>query len=85
MFFVLVRSRGLEPLTFGLGNRFGYQHFNDLRPNVANVLHPFLRRKILITCPRFVVWCPAAPFDHRSLDYRRSEQQDYPEKTGISF
>ena len=37
--------RGVEPPTFGLGNRFGYQYINDLRPNVANVLHPFCRRE----------------------------------------
>jgi len=28
----------------GLGNRFGYLFINDLRLNVANVLHPFRRR-----------------------------------------
>jgi len=38
--------RGVEPPTFGLGNRFAHQPFNDLRPDVANVLHPFLRREI---------------------------------------
>jgi hypothetical protein len=32
--------------TVGLGNRFGCQHFNDLCPNVANVLHPFPRHEI---------------------------------------
>ena len=34
---------GVEPPTFGLGNRFGYLFINDLRLNVANVLHPFRR------------------------------------------
>jgi hypothetical protein len=38
--------RGVEPPIFGLGNRFGYQFINDLRPNVANVLHPSRREKI---------------------------------------
>jgi hypothetical protein len=28
----------------GLGNRFDYLFINDLRLNVANVLHPFRRR-----------------------------------------
>jgi hypothetical protein len=28
-----------------LGNRFGYQSINDLRPNVAKVLHPRQPRK----------------------------------------
>jgi hypothetical protein len=49
----LAVPRGVEPPTFGLGNRFGYRYFNDLRPNVANVLHPFPRHEILTTCPRF--------------------------------
>src|ERR1035437_5681847 len=43
-----------SPPTFGLGNRFGYRYFSDLRPNVANVLHPFPLREILIACPRIV-------------------------------
>jgi len=37
--------RGVEPPTFGLGNRFGYLFVNDLQPDVANVLHPFRRRQ----------------------------------------
>jgi len=37
----LAVPRGVEPPTFGLGNRFSHQFINDLRPNVANVLHPF--------------------------------------------
>jgi hypothetical protein len=37
--------RGVEPPTFGLGNRFVYKHFNDLRQNVANVLHLFRRQE----------------------------------------
>ena len=37
----LAVPRGVEPPTFGLGNRFAHQNFNDLRPNVANALHPF--------------------------------------------
>jgi hypothetical protein len=40
----LAVPRGVEPPTFGLGNRFGYLFINDLRLNVANVLHPFRRR-----------------------------------------
>jgi hypothetical protein len=34
--------------------------------------------------PRFEVWCSASPSDHFSLDCWQSEQQDYPERTGIS-
>jgi hypothetical protein len=48
----LAVPRGVEPPTFGLGNRFGYRYFNDLRPNVANVLHTFPHREILIACPQ---------------------------------
>jgi hypothetical protein len=35
----------IEPPTSILGNRCGYNYFNDLRPNVANVLHPFRRQE----------------------------------------
>jgi hypothetical protein len=48
--------KAVEPPTFGLGNRFGCRLINGLRPNVANVLQPFPRHKILIMCPGFVVW-----------------------------
>ena len=40
--------RGVEPPTFGLGNRFDYRFIKGLRPNVANVLHPFPRDEFLI-------------------------------------
>jgi hypothetical protein len=40
--------RGVEPPTFGLGNRFDHKYFNHLQPDVANVLHPFPRGEILI-------------------------------------
>jgi len=33
----------------GLGNRFVHQYIKDLRPNVANMLHPLLWHKMLIT------------------------------------
>ena len=49
-------QNGVKPLTFGLGNRFGYRFVNDLRPDVANVLHPFQHHKIVITHTSFVVW-----------------------------
>jgi hypothetical protein len=53
---ILAVPKGPQPPTFGLGNRFGYWYFNDLRPDVANVLHPFPRRETLITNSSFVVW-----------------------------
>jgi hypothetical protein len=40
-FEIMAIQREVEPPTFGLGNRFAHQNFNDLRQNVANVLHPF--------------------------------------------
>jgi hypothetical protein len=46
------------------------------------------RKKILVPVSKLtpdLVWCCASPSDHSSLDYRPSEQQDYPERTGISL
>src|ERR1035437_10964053 len=42
----MAAPRGVEPPTFGLGNRFSHLYFKHLRPDVANVLHPFRRREI---------------------------------------
>ena len=50
----LAVPRGVEPPTFGLGNRFAYRFVNDLQPDVANVLHLFPRHEIRIAYPRFV-------------------------------
>jgi len=33
----------MKTSTFGLENRFGRRYFNYLRPDIANVLDPFLR------------------------------------------
>jgi len=41
----LAVPRGVEPPTFGLGNRFSQRYFNHLLLDVANVLHPFRRRQ----------------------------------------
>jgi hypothetical protein len=53
---------GLKPPTFGLGNRFGPQLVNDLRPDVANVLHPFPSDKLYtwlaIRSANIVLWDP---------------------------
>jgi hypothetical protein len=46
-FDIMAVPRGVEPPTFGLGNRSTHRYFNSLRRNVANVLHPFPRREIL--------------------------------------
>ena len=40
----LAVPRGVEPPTFGLGNRFVPRFVNDLRPDVADVLHLFPQR-----------------------------------------
>jgi hypothetical protein len=42
----LAVPRGVEPPTFGLGNRFDPHLVNDLRPDVADVLHLFPHRAI---------------------------------------
>ena len=69
--------RGVEPPTFGLGNRFAYQPFNDLRPDVANVLHPFSRCKTLIAYPQirnlvgtFALGAPNNISSHLGFDLR---------------
>ena len=42
-------ERGVEPPTSGLGNRFAHQYIKYSCPNVANMLHPLLCHKLLIT------------------------------------
>ena len=45
----LAIRKEVEPLTYGLGNRFAHQYIKYSCPNVANMLHPLLCHKLLIT------------------------------------
>jgi hypothetical protein len=75
----------MKTLTFSLGNRFAHQDFNNLRQNVAIVLHPFPSDKIYtwlaIRSANIVLWDPIR--GHSSCAWRlRWYERRYDGATG---